>query len=297
MKLALISSFLWNAGMASSFGDNSMKRDFMRRMNQVASRDDAALTERLMKVATPLNREEIVEEPRFLEEYAGFAVNLTEYALKYVGCQQIHTYSDDMAEEQDADSVLQMDRFVLVRLCPKETCSNYHEFGCQYRYGDYLIPMDDYLEAMFDDYYASYMDYCEQCYDCMHPDNDGQNDANYYNETEYNVTQEEEYQCEFYEACQNYHTACKDYSQEAADMQEYFQCVEFNMGNNYGYLGPHCRSDGKTIGIGLFKDENCNSYNSEVSDVSQYTGIDFSDDYLKPYYTDSCISCLASVRM
>jgi hypothetical protein len=60
-------------------------------------------------------------------------------------------------------------------------------------------------------------------------------------------------------------------------------------------VGPHCRSDGKTIGIGLYKDENCNEYNADLTDISSYTGLDVSDDYLKFFYSDNCISCLASV--
>ena len=101
--------------------------------------------------------------------------------------------------------------------------------------------------------------------------------------------------CEYYDVCENYRTACKDYAQQADDMQDFFECGEFNVGNNVAYMGPHCRSDGKTIGIGIYKDEYCNEYNAALSDISSYTGMDLSDGYLKPYYSDNCISCLASV--
>ena len=78
-------------------------------------------------------------------------------------------------------------------------------------------------------------------------------------------------------------------------MADYFQCGEFNLGNSVAYMGPHCRSDGKTIGIGIYRDENCNRYNAKLNDISSYTGMDLSDEYMKFYYSNNCVSCRASV--
>lgn len=55
------------------------------------------------------------------------AVDLTEFALKYVGCQNIHQYDDNLAG--NGKSPLAMNRFVILRLCPKDECSAYNNDG------------------------------------------------------------------------------------------------------------------------------------------------------------------------
>eukprot|EP00339_Tiarina_fusa_P005293 CAMPEP_0117052564 /NCGR_PEP_ID=MMETSP0472-20121206/36332_1 /TAXON_ID=693140 ORGANISM="Tiarina fusus, Strain LIS" /NCGR_SAMPLE_ID=MMETSP0472 /ASSEMBLY_ACC=CAM_ASM_000603 /LENGTH=512 /DNA_ID=CAMNT_0004767235 /DNA_START=73 /DNA_END=1611 /DNA_ORIENTATION=+ len=335
-------------GVASA-ADSSLRHDFVRKMEAAvdSKKRETALTNKLLSAATRIEPDEVTfEQPRFLEDYQDFAVNLTEYALKYIGCQNIHTYSDELAEDEDAGTVLGMDRFVIVRLCPRDECSNYNEFGCLSGFGDYLIAMEDYLQIMEESYFDQFEEYCQTCYrsyQCLKSQNevaaddgddangddanangddanangdDGNNgrrmeDYNYYNAYDYmddavddwggagddaNAADEDnevDY-CEYAYACQNWKTPCREYSYQMADMAEYFECSNVNVGNADMYLGPHCRSDGKTIGIGIYKDENCNAYNADLGDISEVTGLDLSDDYLKPYYSENCISCLAS---
>ena len=115
---------------------------------------------------------------RKLDEYEGYAVNLTEYALKYIGCSNVMTWSDDLAAGNNnnggggSDSVLKMDKFVVLRLCPRDSCSNYNDFGCMEQFGDYLIPMETYLQVMAETYFTQYQEYCETCYECMAAKND-----------------------------------------------------------------------------------------------------------------------------
>lgn len=319
------------------------RHEFVSKMDEAVrerQRDDR-ISSRLMEMARPMD-----EIPRFLEQNYDFAINITEYALRYIGCQNVHQYSDDLAQDEDAEGVLGMNRFVIVRLCPKDECSNYHHYGCNHGYGDYLIPMEDYLMTMAEEYFLEYQTYCETCYACQQRQNynnnamgddganaavddavaagddlanandDGMNaagdDANnggrrlanddgyyymgadFYNDGDQNANNQD--MCSLYtSACADYKSACKDYSQYATDMENYFQCAEFQIGDYSGYLGPHCRSDGKTIGIGLYKDENCNEYNSDFIDISSMLGMELSDDNLKAYYSDQCISCDASV--
>jgi hypothetical protein len=341
---------LWTTvllGVASA-SDSSLRHDFVRKMEEAVEhkKRETALTNKLLKVATKIEPGEIAfDEPRFLEDYQDFAVNLTEYALKYIGCQNIHTYSDDLAQDEDAATILGMDRFVIVRLCPRDECSNYNEFGCLSGFGDYLIAMEDYLQIMEESYFDQFEEYCQTCYlmyQCMKAENeaaadngddengddangddanangdDGNNgrrteDYSYYNANDYmddavddwgdaaddgandDDANEVDY-CQYAYACQNWRNACREYSYQMADMAAYFECSNVNVGNGDIYLGPHCRSDGKTIGIGIYKDENCNAYNADLGDISEYTGLDLADDYLKPYYSENCISCLASV--
>ena len=329
----------------------------LRRLNQENQEDiPEALTTRLLQVARPVQDESPFPssssyQHRLLndENYYENAVNLTEYAFKYIGCQNIHSFSDDLAQDGDSDGVLQMNRFVIFRLCPRDACSNYNEYGCNAGFGDYLITMEEYLEAMTDYFVAEYEEYCQTCYQCMKKENanynngddavaddDANNDDAYnyagddggynrrlnYNYYQYgddqygnnnaadddnggngdddgndddNQNNNGQYECEYYDVCQRYKSACRDYNTRATKYQDYFQCNKFNLGNSVGYMGPHCRSDGKTIGIAIYEDQNCNEYQSDLSDMSENLGIDFSDKYLKVFYSDHCVSCLASV--
>jgi hypothetical protein len=326
LRNLLLSAWL-ALGVASA--SSGVREEFVSRMDAATAekKRDSRLTAKLMEMATPLDQQ---DTPRFLEEYQdAFAINITEYALRYIGCQNVHQYSDNLAQDEDSTTVLGMNRFVIVRLCPKDECSNYHHYGCNSGYGDYLIPMEDYLQAMAADYFLEYQEYCETCYYCMHKDdavvynatddavgddananNNGgrrhmeQTDdyyykgADFYNNMDDAAGDDQQDNCaNYYGVCDEFRTACKDYSQYATNMEAYFECAEFAVGDNVGYLGPHCRSDGKTIGIGLYKDQYCNEYNSDMTDVGSMLGMDLSDEHLKAYYSEQCISCLASVSV
>jgi len=309
MKHLRILLQLWCGAAAAS----KARDDFVAKMDQAGAerQRDARATSRLLEVARPVEG-----TSRFLEQYGNIDFNITNYALRYIGCQNVHQYSDWLAQSQDADSVLGMNRFVIVRLCPKDECSNYHHYGCNHGYGDYLIPMEDYLTTMAEEYFMEYQNYCETCYYCKQQQSqanatDGANggrrmendDAYYYkgadfynnNNNNNNEAEEQDVCANMNTACANFKSACKDYSQYATGMESYFQCSDFQIGDYSGHLGPHCRSDGKTIGIGLYKDSYCNDYNSDLVDVSSTLGMDLSDVNLKAYYSDQCISCNATV--
>jgi hypothetical protein len=297
---------LWWWGVTAA---SPTRHDFVAKMEMAGAdrQRDSRLASRLLRLARPLD-----ESSRFLEQYQDLAINITEYALRYIGCQNVHQYSDSLAMDTDADSVLGMNRFVIVRLCPKDECSNYHHYGCNHGYGDYLIPMEDYLTTMANEYFLEYQTYCETCYTCNQQQNsdgtynaDGgrrmeSDDAYYYKGADFynNMDSNANYQDQctnYYEACIDYKSACKDYSQYATGMENYFQCADFQIGEYSGHLGPHCRSDGRTIGIGLYKDSSCNEYNSDLIDISSMLGMDLSDVNLKAYYSEQCISCNATV--
>merc|ERR1712238_294742 len=242
---------------------------------------------------------------------------------------------DNNDDDNNIDSVLRMDRFVLLRLCPRDSCSNYNKYGCMENFGDYLIPMETYLQVMAETYFAQYQEYCETCYECMNAatddnnnDDDGANnngnddgddyynngdDGNYnddggrrrrlnddandawynYNYNNYvddddanNANQAEG--CYYYAVCENYQNACQEYSNLGFDLQDYFACAEFNIGNGVGYLGPHCSSDGKKISMGIFSDQYCNQYSADLSEVSSYMSVN--ENELEAYYYDNCVS-------
>ena len=345
----------------------SVRNEFVRAMDQALGqkKNEETFRQRLGQLAVPANSypgyKASQDFGRFLEEKddekeddnenenqnqdqyqnQNFAIDLSQYALKYIGCSNIKTWSDDLAAEDNSDTVLKTDRFVVLRLCPRDSCSNYNKYGCQDDFGDYLIPMETYLQTMAETFFTQYEEYCETCYECMNPNyknddggnnqyynyNGGNDDANYQNMNDdganngnrrlnddgYYKRDNDAYNngnkyaddaaaddyfdqaayCEYYSVCANYQTACQDYSNLGFDMEDYFECGEFNIGGSSGYLGPHCADDGKTISLGIYDDESCNDYRADISEVSNYMAVDQND--LEAYYSDKCISCLASV--
>lgn len=355
---------------ANASQKRTLRAEFVRAMEQATGRNakqgDSVLS-RLAQMATPAHHTYpdyyessstsplhfSTETARNLEEYQDYGVNLTQYALKYIGCSNIKTWSDQ--EAQAGNNVLKTDRFVVLRLCPRESCSNYNEYGCLEQFGDYLIPMESYLQIMAETFFTQYLEYCETCYECMtgqqannnynnnnnnYNDNynyNGNQNYNYYNGNQnynynnnnggrdlnqagddawyknwnnnyngwyygddaannqanddtYNYNQ---WSCDKYDVCEEYKTACQDYTNLAFDLQDYFQCAEFNIGGAIGYMGPHCASDGKTIDLGVFTDENCYEFAADLKSMSSYMQV--SESEFESYTSNKCISCLASV--
>uniref|UniRef100_A0A7S4EJG2 Uncharacterized protein n=1 Tax=Pseudo-nitzschia australis TaxID=44445 RepID=A0A7S4EJG2_9STRA len=362
---------------STATSSHDVRADFVQAMDRALGqkKNDEIFRSRLQQLAIPakshpgymrsqqLNYD--IEGHRHLEEYQDYAIDLSEYALKYIGCSNIRTWSDELAAENNnggSDSVLKMNKFVVLRLCPRDSCSNYNQYGCLQLFGDYLIPMETYLQTMAETFFAQYQEYCETCYECMANRNDDSNDdsnddganynnynnddaANYNNNNNYynnnynnynnddgnynggrrlnddawynynnyvaddaaggdddyyknqvnynnNENQNQDGDCEYYSVCASYQTACQDYSNLGFDLEDYFACAEFNIGNSAGYLGPHCANDGKTISMGIFNDEYCNDYSADLSEVSSYMAS--SENGLEAYYSNNCISCLAS---
>ena len=356
-------SSCYESGKDDTYTGRVQRNEFVRAMNQAnlalgKKKNDDELRSRLVQLATPRHEhpgyqrsvmETTLDENshRDLEDYDNenysYAVNLTEYALKYIGCSNIKTYDDNLAAENnendddDVNSFLKMDRFVILRLCPRDSCSNYNNYGCMQQFGDYVIPLSIYLQVMAETYFAQYEEYCETCYECMSAaamNNNNYNDDNannddykngddgyynryrsrrlnddYYNnyngddaargDDDNNYNQNYNYAnddtgCEYYTICENYQNICQEYTNLGFELQDYFECAEFNIGNGVGYLGPHCGSDGKTISMGIYNDQYCNQYNTDLSEVSSYMSTN--ENELEAYFSENCISCLASVR-
>ena len=116
-----------------------------------------------------------------------FDWDLSSLAFKYIGCQNIQTWSDNMLGKQDNDNQqppLTMDKFVMFRLCPKSSCSNFNRFGCSSNYGEYMVAMEDYLLLMSQYHFSQYDRYCGVCAACLSEgttyDANDDGDDNYY---------------------------------------------------------------------------------------------------------------------
>eukprot|EP00980_Cylindrotheca_fusiformis_P028549 scaffold22610_cov115-Cylindrotheca_fusiformis.AAC.2 len=303
--LSIIIALTGTLASANPLIDRARRQDFVQRMEEAVGQNkrENIANRKLLRAAKLMSAPEFMK-PRVLEENAQaagddytYAIDLSQYALKYIGCSNIHTFSEELAAE-NADSVLEMNRFVILRLCPKDQCSNYYEYGCTSGYGDYLISMGEYLQIMSESYFKEYVEYCETCYSCLNPNANRNNDdgANngYYGWSDYAKDDDAGGNCRYSEVCMNYWTACKDYSEDTYQLEDYFECSQFDMGGTSAYLAPHCGGDGKTLGIGVYSDKYCNSYQKDLSEVSSYLGMNIGDGYMKSFHSDNCISCLAS---
>uniref|UniRef100_A0A7S1Z400 Uncharacterized protein n=1 Tax=Trieres chinensis TaxID=1514140 RepID=A0A7S1Z400_TRICV len=244
-------------------------------------------------------------------EWANFGFDPSEYSLKYSGCSAIKMYTD-MAEGNDQD-VFSTKRFVVFRLCPSDECSAYG--SCGSNYGEYLVPLDDYLEyygTFKEEMMENYCDYCEQCmyfekyfYGNRKLDDAGDDQVEEGDDAVDDAGDDVEHACKYYSQCVDYLKAC-DYDQWAeaqgldddqkeeqddTDYTQFFECQEFEYGNSAYYIAPKCSEDGSYIEFGIFSDEYCANYVGNKVDISKVTGIDFSDNVLADYTPQDCISC------
>lgn len=99
--------------------------------------------------------------------YADYGFEIESYSLKYAGCSAIATFSDDLAEDEDSTTVFEKDQFVIFRLCPSDTCSDGSTYGCMYDYGEYMLPLEDWLGIMDNFRQEELERYCDYCYACV----------------------------------------------------------------------------------------------------------------------------------
>jgi len=241
----------------------------------------ARYVSKLTKNAKPTARSQL--QARKLDGQDADAVpDITPYSVKFEQCQFIKSYDDEMADNEDAGTVLATKRFVVFRLCPTNS-----ETGCNYGYGEYIVDMETYLEAYVQYAQEQQEDWCETC--------------------EENCEQEEEAEEDGGRKLQNYDCSCVDTCEKIENMEEngYIDATEFlecqdiyedNYGNQL-FAGPYC-SEGKKIKIGVFLDEDCMNLDSS-KDVEDY--LQDGDGYAmklshallkKTYDADEPVSCL-----
>lgn len=215
-------------------------------------------------------------------------VNLAEYEIKFIKCQFVKSFDDELAADEDASSVLATRRFVIFRMCPQDYCNS-----CTYGYGEYVVDLETYLEFAVDYVQEEQKEMCNTC---------AENCGAYYGD-----------EGDAYDAYGDRSLASNDCSTCAGDcaaieaMEEmgymeatnYLECQELYQDNNGNslYAGPMCSSNGEQIKIGIFSDEYCTVHTSKS--VSDYLGqddngnsIQLSYGLLKKLYSSDCISCI-----
>uniref|UniRef100_A0A7S2SD42 Uncharacterized protein n=1 Tax=Eucampia antarctica TaxID=49252 RepID=A0A7S2SD42_9STRA len=268
---------------------------------QSANNGKAEMMSNLMSKATPTKNSQIRRLDDGDDEYE---VDLSGYTLKFMKCQFVKAYDDDLAQEEDIDTVLGTKRFVIFRLCPEGSCNN-----CISGYGEYLAPMDDYLEAVVEYRTDEQEAYCEACEEtCEAEEEDAEEDADE-DEDERLLKKAQGGKRKLQDDC----TTCTDICEKIENMEDnyYIDATEFlacqqiydggdddNADANALYAGPMCASSGQKIKIGVFTDEDC-MFIDENKDVENYLADDdgvqmkLSHALLKTVYDmDDCISCL-----
>jgi len=114
-------------------------------------------------------------------------VDISTYAVKFQKCQFIKAYSDDLAENQNSDTVLGLKRFAIFRLCPDNSCSS-----CSSNYGEYMVDLETYLEATVEYQTKNQEEMCKACEECaVEEDNDEGNNVEENNNEEEQVNEEQ----------------------------------------------------------------------------------------------------------
>lgn len=100
------------------------------------------------------------------------------------------------------------------------------------------------------------------------------------------------YDCSYTKACKGYYDVCNN---DQVEWAQFFNCKKVQYNNNYIYIGPHCKSDKKTIALAVFEDKYCTQYSGSQYDLQTLTDGLIQSDSLVEYYRTDCISCKESV--
>jgi len=165
-----------------------------------------------------------------------FEYDLTGFGVRFERCQYVKMFDDELAEDEESSTVLALKHFVVYKLCPLDECDT-----CDGVHGEYVVDVEDYLEATVEYEKQAFEYMCQNCND----DDCG--------------------------------TACYEYDNLEAngyvDAAEYIECQKIDAGDDDGdnarYVGPRCGTSNNEIKIGLFSDEECSVpyYDEEVEDV------------------------------
>mmetsp|Transcript_15108 Transcript_15108/g.32907 ORF Transcript_15108/g.32907 Transcript_15108/m.32907 type:complete len:411 (+) Transcript_15108:75-1307(+) len=253
-----------------------------------AKQPDQAMTNhmtRLMRGAKPTKNNQLI---RKLEEE--YIPDITGYSLRFEQCQFVKMYDDEMADNEEAGTILGVQHFVIFKLCPTGG-------DCSYDYGEYAIIMEDYLESMVQYAQEAQENMCNTCNEnCNNGGRkleDAEEDADADNQQWNNYN----YDCDCMDTCYKIENMEENGYVDATEFLECQAVYEDNYGNQL-FAGPYC-SGGEKIKIGIFTDEEC-MYLDTSKDVEEYLQDDdgysmkLSHALLKTTYDkDSEVSCLA----
>jgi hypothetical protein len=192
---------------------------------------------------------------------AYFEYDLNNFSLRFDRCQHVKMYNDEMAGDEESDTALGDRHFVVFRLCPTDECST-----CDAVYGQYVMEVDEYLQATVREKANQVEQICGNCQEECNEDGSGCTGCGQF-------------------CFQHLNLEANGYVSAA----DYLECQQVPMNNNDEgdendqdqgsdndqlqlYIGPRCSNNGARIELGLFQDEDCLSPYTKLSpeDVLAY---------------------------
>jgi len=223
-----------------------------------------------------------------MDEEEEWEIDLSGYSIKFVQCQFIKSYDDELAEQEDAATVMRTDRFVIFRLCPTSSCS--------YNYGEYLIDMESYLQAAVEYNMEQQENMCQYCEEVCAADDDANNRKLRRLDDELKVD------CD---TCVDQCAAYEEMEENGyVDATNFIECQQIGEDDDDAseqqyFVGPVCASSGSAIKLGVFLDEECSEYDSSLSvetflnkEDNDNGDVTISYDMLKKTYNTDTISCI-----
>mmetsp|Transcript_10762 Transcript_10762/g.12180 ORF Transcript_10762/g.12180 Transcript_10762/m.12180 type:complete len:428 (-) Transcript_10762:217-1500(-) len=230
-----------------------------------------------------------------------YVVDITNYSLKFEQCQFVKAYDDELAEDEDSSTILATKRFVIFRLCPSDDCDS-----CSDDFGEYIVDLEEYLEATVEYQQEMQENMCNACQNCG---NYEENEANDQDDDEnrrlLSVLANRKLEDYYSVDCDSCYDECMKIENMEdngyIDATEFLECQMIYDPEDDGkaglYAGPMCASNGSKIKIGVFTDEDCNvpDYDKDVDDYlmdDDGVSMKLSHALLKTVYSSDCISCL-----
>ena len=203
----------------------------------------------------------------------GFGFDISAYSIKYTGCHTVETYNENLAANDMFETVLGTQRYATFRLCPADRCNTYNRWGCDRDYGEYVVPLDLYIESIVGYGQQRVMAYCEFCEDCAAREAYRSFAQSQINQMQYDMQKAEELYQDFKQnmMAQNaynqngnagYYQQGDDYANEEDDadmMLQYYKQIAQNAQNGNGNQGGN--------GQGAY---NYNGYQQGNNPANQY---------------------------
>jgi len=207
---------------------------------------------------------------------------VADMSLKFQGCYHNQQFNEEADGEDDV--MISTQRLVRFRLCPTSSCSMESAAGCDSGYGDYVIGMDQYLEAYFEAVQQDQEYSCEvevqEGGDC---ECDGENQGDDFDEE---ICQYDCYMGKGMEYCvdRNPYNDDEQEDEEKEELQEMAECRELEIQDDNQrrkleaeevqyFIGAYCSDSGSAIHLGLFTEETCSQFADDYSGKTTYMSL------------------------
>jgi len=226
-------------------------------------------------------------------------------SLKFQGCYHAQNWNDEADGEEDIKISTQ--RLVRFRLCPSDSCSMENAAGCKEGYGDYVIGMEQYLEAYFEAIEQDQEYNCEYEKDYGDCACDGENEGDDFDEE---ICEYDCYMGKGMEYCvdKNPYNDDEQEEEEEMELREMAECRELEIEDNDNrrknrkleeeeaqyFVGAYCSESGSSIHLGVFTEETCSQFADEYNGKQTYAALNYGKEL--PYAETTmigteCMSC------